>query len=290
MVALSMAVTEEPAQVKDVGSSTPAEENESTDISSSEDGILAAPAPRRRWSDLIDARMLAQDSDIEEDAMEAMSPLSQQIAMTPTSPKRRPRRKGRQRRACPTSAPTATYRSRTSGLSVPTLQNDCMVSMQSEPCKPSQFTGLATFCHAGMSYAPQYNNDNTCYTSYGYEGNGITSAAQERRNVVTWTDILGQDLSLSAKEEFQPAAPCTVNLTWSQALPWTAPGDAGQRPAYQQPIQQPITQWNPPTWEAEAHSSEEVARANRLTSCLQASGLTSCETVASPHEWQAVAY
>lgn len=216
MAVAAEVVSFEPVKLKAGDSPDAAESAESTDMSSSEDANLGdsksqtgcpspSPSPRRRlvqWSDLLDSRMLASEEmddsegpdQHDDDIANLAAPRSacefagsekldlDEQNLTSAQSKRRSRRRRRHLKATTSDASTAASRS-PSNLSTTSERDDCVDYFYPQHNVPSKFTGLSTHCHTGP--AP---------------------VARGGRNVVTWNDILGQDLSLGPKASPPPVS------------------------------------------------------------------------------------
>lgn len=256
---------------KSTSSTPPLEEAESTDLSSSEEAnLLESLGPsercscentlvaatkessgrRGRWSDLLDPEMLAQESRLEldddEEGLQARDDIDATEQGASTKSKRRSRRRKRHAKPSISSASSAADTLR-KGPAAHTQQNYLLGYHYAHPQMSPKSVGLVSSGHIGM-----------------------TSTAQGGRNVVTWTDILGQDFSLcpgaSTGKHFRPAAAAQISQAsepWANAAllqdfscPSVVSQEQGARTSWHVPA---VTPWNPPHWISAVYTETEQA-------------------------------
>jgi len=281
-----------------------------------------------QWSDLLDARMLAIDNDVDSEGPDTQprdksTPIARiretshagasrwqptlagsdfdvnsLSASASEQNKRRSRRRRRhQVKAGMSDAGTTATRGSASTFSTPLERDDALDFFYSHQV-PSKFAGLSTHC------------DNT-----------FSPAAKSGRNVVTVNDILGQDslcqkasssqISGTAKAPQMLAMPaCTISNEYSacqqtdycawmetQMDEWSSQScEAGDRTAWLAPL---VTPWNPPYWESTVYSPNDQAAIyayqaepvpdESLMSWLVASGVTACDKNDLAEQLRAVA-
>lgn len=321
-------------KTKGLGNVALSESTESTDISSSEDAISAkrgeplsptakannscATTPKRRlvqWSDLLDARMLARESEMDMDDSGGQQSADKGTPMVATRSEKvnnctganefdcdslsqydQGKRRARRRRRHTVNVTT------TDGITAAAARSPTAFSMMkerdgstnsmdyfySQQQVPSRFTGLSTHCDTTTS-----------------------SISRGRRNVVTVNDLLGGDLSTghkasssastpkyalsSAAKVFTPTPTCTINAdpnvhhqasTQVDYGPWVDNCEAGTRTPWNPAA---VTPCNPPYWTPSVYSENQVqplqtsgyhgngeVQPQPLTTWLQAAGLPSC--------------